>query len=491
MAAAKKQTLWLLALIVAVYCVLGTLYAAQTPRWQTPDEPAHFNYIRYLAENARLPVLQVGDFAAQYLEQIKAAHFPPEMPIDSIRYESHQPPLYYALAAVVYHVSAGLGFAGQFLALRLFSVLLGAGLLLVIYALVREVFPEDPLVPLAATALVACVPMHLALTAAINNDTLAELLLALVLWQSVRALREGLSTRRAIATGVALGLAGLTKTTVYLPLAVAALPAMWAHPQGGLRARLRYLLALAVPVLLLVTPWLVRNAVVYGGLDVLAWQRHELVAAGQMRSAERLAQIGAARFAQEFALTTFRSFWAQFGWMGVPVDQRIYLGLVLFCGLLAVGLLVFVLRARSGALTVSPFQRRALWLLTAAAGLSIATFLGYNMGFLQPQGRYLFTALGPLALFAGLSLRELLRPRTARCVAGALVALGIALLAFGLLRVNVSRWGLALLAACAAFFTSAGWLPARWRWLSPAALLAAFVALDLACLWAYVVPFLR
>ena len=491
MAAAKNQPLWLLALILAVYCVLGTLYAAQTPRWQTPDEPAHFNYIRYLAENARLPVLQVGDFPAQYLEQIKAARFPPEMPIDSIRYESHQPPLYYALAAVVYRVSAGLGFAGQFLALRLFSVLLGAALLLVIYALVREIFPENPFLPLAATAFAAGVPMHLALTAAINNDTLAELLLALVLWQSVRALREELSTRRAIAIGVLVGLAELTKTTVYLPLAAAALPAMWVNAQGGLRARLRYLLALTAPALLLLTPWLVRNAVVYGGLDVLAWQRHELVAAGQMRTAERLAQIGAARLAQEFALTTFRSFWAQFGWMGVPVDQRIYLGLVLFCGLLAVGLLVFVWRARSGALTVSPFQRRALWLLTAAAGLSIATFLGYNFGFLQPQGRYLFPALGPLALAAGLSLRELLRPRTARCVAGALVALGMPLLALGLLRGNVSRWGLALLAACAGFFTSAGWLPARWRWLSPAALLAAFVALDLACLWAYVVPFLR
>lgn len=491
MTATKNRSLWLLVLIVAVYCALSALYAVQTPRWQTPDEPAHFNYVKYVAENARLPVLQVGDFPAQYLEEIKAARFPPQMSIDSIRYESHQPPLYYALAAIVYRLSAGLGFAGQFLALRWFSVLLGAALLVVIYRLVREVFPEDPFVPLAATALVACVPMHLALTAAINNDTLAELLLALVLWQSVRVLRDGLSTRRAIGIGVLLGLAGLTKTTVYLPLAVAALPAMWAHAQGGLRARLRYLLALAAPALLLVTPWMVRNAVVYGGLDVLAWQRHELVAAGQMRTAERLAQIGPLRLAQEFALTTFHSFWAQFGWMGVPVDQRIYLGLALFCGLLIVGFLVFMWRARSGALTVSPFQRRALWLLTAATGLAIATFLGYNLGFLQPQGRYLFPALGPLALAAGLSLRELLRPRTARCVAGALLVLGMVLLAFGLLRGDVSRWGLALLAACAFFFAVAGWSPARWRWLPPVALLAAFVALDLTCLWAYVVPFLR
>ena len=127
--------------IIFVYCVLGFAYAVETPRWQTPDEPAHYNYIVYLAENGRFPVLQMGDYPHQYLEEIRPAGFPPEMSIEPIRYEFHQPPLYYVLAAAVHQVANPLGFSGQFLALRLLSVLLGAMLLLVTYAIARELFP--------------------------------------------------------------------------------------------------------------------------------------------------------------------------------------------------------------------------------------------------------------------------------------------------------------------------------------------------------------
>jgi len=87
----------LLAIILA-YLVVGALYAALTPPWQAPDEPAHYNYVRYLAENRRLPVLQMGDYPHDYLEEIKAAKFPATMSIDPIRYEFYQPPLYYVLA---------------------------------------------------------------------------------------------------------------------------------------------------------------------------------------------------------------------------------------------------------------------------------------------------------------------------------------------------------------------------------------------------------
>ncbi len=178
----------LLALIVATYCILGLAYALETPKWQVPDEPAHYNYVLYLAENYRFPVLQVGDYPHQYLEEIKAARFPLHMSIAPLRYEYHQPPLYYVLAATLYKATGFLGFEGQFLILRLFSVLLGCLLLLVAYAIVKEIFPDDEFLALATTALIATVPMHIAMTAAINNDALAELILALLIWLCIRCL---------------------------------------------------------------------------------------------------------------------------------------------------------------------------------------------------------------------------------------------------------------------------------------------------------------
>ena len=52
---------WLLPAIILIYLILGLLYALYTPAWQAPDEPAHYNYVQYLAEQRRFPVLKPGD----------------------------------------------------------------------------------------------------------------------------------------------------------------------------------------------------------------------------------------------------------------------------------------------------------------------------------------------------------------------------------------------------------------------------------------------
>ena len=534
MSISNSRSKWLLAAIVATYCVLGVLYAVETPKWQTPDEPAHFNYTQFVAQSGRLPVLHVGDYPAQYLEEIKAARFPAAMSVSSIRYESHQPPLYYAWAALLYDATIGLPFDLQFLILRLFSVALGALLLLAAYRLVCTLFPGEELLALGATGFIALVPMHLALTAAVNNDTLAELLLMLLLWQCALTVREGADARRTVCIGVLLGLALLTKTTIYLPAIGTALATVWlcASPQppevaengdqdlqglwqgakqlpGGravfalssvqhTKAGFRNIALVLAVALLLAGPWFVRNALVYGGMDLLAWKRHELVVAGQLRTAERLAQLGLPALIREFALTTFRSFWAQFGWMGVPVDQRIYLGLALFSTLSAMGLALFVLRLlrRPIPQTPGPYGRLEPWqavgsaLLALSAFWTVVTYVGYNLGFWQPQGRYLFTALGPLSVGFALALRELLRPKTARRLAMGLLPVGLLLLGYGLWRRDVPKWSLALWASALAWLGAAAWLPTRWRWLPPVLLSGAFVALNLVCVSAFVVPYL-
>ncbi len=51
-----------LAGILAVYFVLAGLFAVNTPAWQAPDEPAHYNYVAYVAEQGGFPVLHFGDY---------------------------------------------------------------------------------------------------------------------------------------------------------------------------------------------------------------------------------------------------------------------------------------------------------------------------------------------------------------------------------------------------------------------------------------------
>ncbi len=499
----KRTTRSALVLIIAAYIILSALYAIGTPRWQAPDEPAHFNYIAHLANERSFPVLQQGDYPHQYLEEIKAARFPPTMPITSLRYESHQPPLYYVLATPIYLATSSLGLDWQLLALRLFSVALGAVGLWVLHCMVQEVLADDAedgapsetaFATLAATAFVAVLPMHVAMTAAINNDVLGELILLCILWRALRTIRHGLDVRAAWATGLLLGIALLTKTTIYLTVAGVLTLMVWlAAPKdpdegSALHVRLSYLARVLAVGIVLAGPWLARNAIVYGDLDILAWQRHDAVVLGQLRTEDLLTQLGLRQFLTQFVRTTFRSFWGQFGWMGVLVDDRVYLALAVLCCVLAVAFAHLVLRLRYGKVQMAESQKRAFGLLAAAAGLTVVTYLGYNIKFVQHQGRYLFPALGPMAVAVALGIMELVKRQVARPLALLLLlaaALGAVL---GAVTGDLAGWMILLLVAAAVWLMVTAWLPGRWRWLPLAALYLGFLVLNPILLYRFIVP---
>jgi 4-amino-4-deoxy-L-arabinose transferase-like glycosyltransferase len=395
-----------LGLIVAVYCVLGLTYAVQTPRWETPDEPAHYNYVVDIAEKHRLPVLQMGDYPHEYLEEIKAAKFPPHMSIEPIRYESHQPPLYYLLAAVVYKAARSVHAEGQFLALRVLSVFLGSLLLLLCYAIVKEIFPDEEFLALTTTAMVATVPMHIAMSAAINNDTLAELILAGIILLCTKHLRSGLSTRQVALLGFLMALALLTKTGIYVPatLSIVFAFAVRARAEGG-QGFLQQVGVIA-GLAMLSAWWFLRNVLTYGDLDLFGWQRHDSVVIGQPTTAQRISQHGLMQTIRDFFVVSFRSFWAQFGWMGILIDSRLYALLGLVSIMIGVGFILFLLRAIRDRQVLARFQRWALLLLLLVFVLVAAGHMLYNLKFVQHQGRYLFPALVPIALAFALGLRE-------------------------------------------------------------------------------------
>lgn len=485
---------WLLPVIILLACCLGTLYAIYTPAWQAPDEPAHYNYVKYLAMVHRFPVLKAGDYPADYLEEIKAARFAPELSIDPLRYEFHQPPLYYLLAVPVYQV-----FEGGLLALRLLSVAIGAMLLLVIQWTVQAVVPDRPFVALGATAFAAFLPMHLAMTAAANNDILAELLLTLLLLLSIRYLKlsKGATEARQevqllILMGITTGLCFVTKSAIYvgLPLALVAiaLKKLWmeqeaeagASAPGLVKAGLVYLL----PAIALGLPWWVRNIATYGQGDFLGLKRHAEVVVGQLRTAEFIAEHGAAQLVHDFFLTSFRSFWGQFGWMGVLLDERLYLALAILSALALIGFGLLALRIWRHRDAFPTWQWAAGAILGLSGALTLAGYLWYNVQFLQHQGRYLFIALMPISLAAALGWREALR-RDHTWLLVSLVLVGTALLGLaGLL----SKWFLAMLLVTALALAIRRFLPDRWDPIVQACPYLLLIVLDLACLFFFVVP---
>lgn len=441
-----NRTRIVLGIILFFQLVFGVLYAVRTPHWQAPDEPAHFNYVRALVETGAFPVLQQGDYDGAYLERIKSEKFPPDLSVDSIRYEAHQPPLYYLVAAPVYLIARVLN-VDVVVALRLLNVFLALVLSLIAFRIFRYVFPNNPLIRLAAVGILATLPMHIAMSAAINNDTLAEVIVAILLLVAVLRLNGRMTRRRyLIGGGLVYGLALLTKTTIY-SAALILIAAEFGYQQifharqgasvaryATLRPRKaavlsagKTLLPLFVISLALSGLWFVRNALTYGVTDPFGWGRHDTVVAGQTTTAEWIAQNGLRGTLADFVTTSFRSFWAQFGWMGVLVDERIYLllfGLTLVASLGAVLMLVRLWRERRGTASEVRWTWVVLLLLLV---LVAAADLYYNLKFFQPQGRYLFYALIPIAALWGGGLYEVLNARYAALVFALLYVLMLAI----------------------------------------------------------------
>ena len=158
--------------IIIAYAVIAVLFALRTPAWQAPDEPAHYNYIRQVANGTLIPVLEEGDWDNNYLEQLKSARFEPSLldRLETIQYEDHQPPLYYLLEAPVYALTGG-----SLIALRLLSVIIGAGVVLCAFGVGKAMLPDRPQIALGAAAFVAFLPQHVAVLSAVDNDGLSEL----------------------------------------------------------------------------------------------------------------------------------------------------------------------------------------------------------------------------------------------------------------------------------------------------------------------------
>ncbi|MCO5184647.1 MAG: DUF2142 domain-containing protein [Anaerolineae bacterium] len=391
-------------ILLVGYLLVATLYAIYTPDWQAPDEPAHYNYIRQLAAGS-LPVMEAGDYDQAYQNAVIGSRFDPSYSVESFEYEDYQPPLYYLLATPIYSA-----FSGTLEAVRLVSVLLGAVVVTCAYLIGIRLAPKQRWFALTITAFVAFLPQHIAMLASVNNDSLSEALIAMILLILVRSFAAKpphLSRNQLIALGVLLGLGFLTKVTVYLMGPVIGV-ALLLHYWGRWHDLLRAGVTAFVPALLLGVLWWGRNVAVYPGLDFLGTQRHDSIVIGQPTTAAWIEQYGFGYTGEAFVRTTFQSFWGQFGWMGVPMPSWVYGLLLLFTLLTVIGAGIGVFRPKT---TIQPPILQPIWLvLLTLLGLNIMLYLVYNVTYVQHQARYLFPSLIPIAVIVAWAWAALSSP---------------------------------------------------------------------------------
>lgn len=433
----RRHALFLV--ILAGYLIVAGLFAIRVPAWQAPDEPAHYNVVRQIAERGCCPLIEQGDWDNPYLEQLKAADFAPELlgELPAVQYEDHQPPLYYMLLAPVYSLTNG-----NLMALRLASVVIGAGVVIAAYAVSLRAFRGQYGVAWGAAAFVAFLPQHVHILASVNNDALAWALVGAILWASIDYADGGRTP--AWALGLLVGAALITKSTAYLMGGVALVAVLMRENRklnqldapvkptditayeasGSPWYSRRYptlynasvgawhftraisfsrLFAFLIPAATLGLLWWGRNIAVYGFPDFLGLREHDAVVVGQLRTADYIADIGTTQYIETALQTTVTSFYGQFGWMGIPlfsVSPWIQAALV---GVTLLGLGAAAFRAFSGQGEVR--AARGTWTVFGlTALLSVLMVIYYNTSFVQFQGRYAYPLLIPLAVTVALGL---------------------------------------------------------------------------------------
>jgi Dolichyl-phosphate-mannose-protein mannosyltransferase len=380
-----------LTLLLLAFICNTALWAAVTSIGSPPDEFSHFDYICHMAITHTLPVY--GETHYIHRPELLQAH-------------ASMPPLYYLLGTPLEMALRNSTITEQVLALRFLSVLLGAATVALVYMLGRVLAPTRTTFAIASAALVGFNPMFTYMSAAINSDSLVNLIyVALFLHLAYGLAREKPSRKWLVGLGALLGAGLITKPTIamgVLASAVVLLFLAWRQSDRFLPTLMSYGFWVGSIATLMSGWYFVRNWILYGNpTGIVAGTRPDIYPTHPYRAVGSLWEmIFATKGFVPFLPGIFDGFWGVFDHYEIWMPRRVYL---VMTSLLVGGLVGSILWGiRSWRHRHEPLTQRLLLLAIVGGLVLILTFAGlldlsYRID-VQPQGRYLFAALAPLAI---------------------------------------------------------------------------------------------
>lgn len=428
---------WLTPLLV-LFLVKQLLLLAIIGPFTGHDEVDHYAYIARLAQGDGLGVVgevllpanlrpyYAGCVAPGAQAVVGKPCYVADPPFNA---EVIQPPLYHILLAPLYLIVPG-GILTRLYALRFVSILLGAAVVWLAYLTARLLFPGDALIRAGVPIFVAFQPQFSFEAAIVNHDILLIFLFSLDVYLLLRAVRDGVTRRRAVGLGL-LTAAGLwTKVSFGLVLPVIAVGVLlaWRDARRPVRDLLGNLGWSVVLPLALILPWFARSYHLYG--DPTGTARLSGIYAGTASTYWGMIS------SPGFWSGRLEDFWGNYGWRLIPFDAHDFLVIDLVWAVAGLGLAALVVRGlivhfAGGQPLFDRFQRRGLALLA----LSVAALI-YGMlyvGTVQfTQSRFAFPAMIGFATLTVVGVDRWLPARARAALIPVLVA------AFLLLNVYVA-----------------------------------------------------
>jgi 4-amino-4-deoxy-L-arabinose transferase-like glycosyltransferase len=474
---AQQRREWLLiGLLLLIMLLKGVLWSVSFPLWQGPDEDDHYAVIQFIAETGRLPdeadvylpdevalsraLADVGrlPYAPEQRQAFSQTAVGPNEPafaelsptlratveMQAVGKLMHATPLYYVLGAAVYRLFDEGDLLARAHIQRLLTVLIGAPLVVVAYLIARILFPADPALRLTIPTLVAFQPMITEITAVISVDGLLILCYSLLIYLSLRLLRDGLTPRLGLVIGVVFAVGMLTKPTLSgfaPPLALLVAYDWW---RGRERRREVVLGALLMGLVAAVPVgwWMQRSYRLNGDLFYFnpVVEGHRII---ERPFYDYAPLQHMADYYQSVWGGIFTTWWAHFGWLDTALPPWVYYLLRGLTVLAVIGLLYRLAQLRRRPLHSDRWANGegaappVVWLFLALTVLiPIVLLQFYDLTFWWEygngrglQGRYWLGTAVPMLTFFTLGLLCLTPPRW-HTAAHTLLRAGMALLNF-------------------------------------------------------------
>ena len=406
--------------VLLLYLTLAITYSAVSPLFEVSDEMWHYPFVKHIADGGSLPVQDPQNLGPW-------------------RQEGSQPPLYYALGALVSacidtsdaddllwrnpHSDIGLPTAdgninmvvhtereafpwsGTALAVhlvRLLSVALGALTVLATYLAAREITAGNGAVAVGAAAFTAFNPMFLFVSGSVNNDNLVVALASLSLWWMVRLIRVGPSPRRWVVLGVMIGLATIAKASGLGLLGLAALvAAVLAYRRRSWRILVEAGSIIGVLAAVIGGWWYLRNWQLYR--DPLGLNTFVAIV-GPRYPTPTLRQLWGERVG--FTM----SYWGFFGGMNLPAEPWLYR--VFDAIALAGGVGLVFMIVREVVLRRWTYEQWARLLIAVSWPIIVlASLIRWTLMNIATQGRLMFPAMAAISVLITWGLARLVPKR--------------------------------------------------------------------------------
>jgi hypothetical protein len=215
------------------------------------DADAHLYYVEYILNNRSIPLANEG-------------------------WQTHQPPLFYLVSALVMSLSRMFFAESRALySLKLIPFLCGVGQICLAYFAARMVFPNSKAKQSLSVVITALIPMNIYISSYLSNETLSAFLISLAIFITILILNSNYhSPKLYCVLGLVIGLAILTKITALTVLPVVFLVLLYKlfSEEKCSITRLGKGLGLMFLVIIVVAGWFyARNWMHFGKIFVTGW----------------------------------------------------------------------------------------------------------------------------------------------------------------------------------------------------------------------------